>query len=50
MSDKNMSLLDVIDLRGGYAAADEIVRGAALRVDKLQRRGPGGIGVNLRPG
>ena len=27
---RGMSLLAVTDLRGGYAAADEIVRGAAL--------------------
>jgi branched-chain amino acid transport system ATP-binding protein len=42
-----MSLLDVSDLRGGYGAADEIVRGAALRVDAgeiVALIGPNGAG------
>ncbi|HSH99243.1 MAG TPA: ABC transporter ATP-binding protein [Reyranella sp.] len=45
--DDNMSLLDVTDLRGGYAAADEIVRGAALRVEPgeiVALIGPNGAG------
>jgi branched-chain amino acid transport system ATP-binding protein/neutral amino acid transport system ATP-binding protein len=42
-----MSLLDVSDLRGGYGAADEIVRGAALRVEAgeiVALIGPNGAG------
>ena len=42
-----MSLLEVADLRGGYAAADEIVKGAALRVDAgeiVALIGPNGAG------
>jgi len=31
-----MSLLSVADLRGGYVAADEIVKGAALRVEEAR--------------
>jgi branched-chain amino acid transport system ATP-binding protein/neutral amino acid transport system ATP-binding protein len=45
--DDVMSLLDVTDLRGGYAAADEIVRGAALRVEPgeiVALIGPNGAG------
>jgi branched-chain amino acid transport system ATP-binding protein/neutral amino acid transport system ATP-binding protein len=38
-----MSLLDVADLRGGYAAADEIVKGANLHV------GPGEIVALIGP-
>lgn len=41
------SLLEVADLRGGYAAADEIVRGAALRVEAgeiVALIGPNGAG------
>jgi len=42
-----MRLLDVVDLRGGYAAADEIVKGAALHVDAgeiVALIGPNGAG------
>jgi branched-chain amino acid transport system ATP-binding protein len=42
-----VSLLDVADLRGGYAAADEIVKGAALHVDAgeiVALIGPNGAG------
>jgi len=42
-----MSLLEVADLRGGYAAADEIVKGAALHVDAgeiVALIGPNGAG------
>jgi len=42
-----MSLLSVSDLRGGYGAADEIVRGAALRVEAgeiVALIGPNGAG------
>jgi branched-chain amino acid transport system ATP-binding protein len=42
-----MSLLTVSDLRGGYGAADEIVRGAALTVDAgeiVALIGPNGAG------
>jgi branched-chain amino acid transport system ATP-binding protein len=42
-----MSLLEVTDLRGGYAAADEIVKGAALHVDAgeiVALIGPNGAG------
>jgi len=42
-----MRLLDVADLRGGYAAADEIVKGAALHVDAgeiVALIGPNGAG------
>jgi len=41
------NLLDVSELRGGYAAADEIVRGAALRVEPgeiVALIGPNGAG------
>src|SRR5260221_9833919 len=44
---QRMSLLDVTELRGGYAAADEIVRGAALRVEPgeiVALIGPNGAG------
>jgi branched-chain amino acid transport system ATP-binding protein len=40
-------LLEVADLRGGYAAADEIVRGAGLRVEEAEivaLIGPNGAG------
>jgi len=42
-----MTLLNVTDLRGGYAAADEIVKGATLRVDPgeiVALIGPNGAG------
>ena len=42
-----MSLLSVADLRGGYVAADEIVKGAALRVEAgeiVSLIGPNGAG------
>jgi branched-chain amino acid transport system ATP-binding protein/neutral amino acid transport system ATP-binding protein len=42
-----MSLLDILGLRGGYQAADEIVKGADLRVDKgeiVALIGPNGAG------
>jgi branched-chain amino acid transport system ATP-binding protein len=42
-----MSLLGVTDLRGGYGAADEIVKGAALRVEEgeiVSLIGPNGAG------
>jgi branched-chain amino acid transport system ATP-binding protein/neutral amino acid transport system ATP-binding protein len=42
-----MTLLEVADLRGGYAAADEIVRGATLTVDAgeiVALIGPNGAG------
>ena len=42
-----MTLLEVADLRGGYAAADEIVRGAALTVEAgeiVALIGPNGAG------
>src|SRR5471032_34770 len=42
-----MRLLDVADLRGGYAAADEIVKGTALHVDAgeiVALIGPNGAG------
>ena len=42
-----MSLLDVADLRGGYAAADEIVKGANLHVEPgeiVALIGPNGAG------
>ncbi len=42
-----MSLLSVTDLRGGYVAADEIVKGAALSVDAgeiVSLIGPNGAG------
>lgn len=57
-----MSLLDVADLRGGYAAADEIVKGANLHVEPgeiVALIGPNGAGKStllkliaglLRPG
>src|ERR1041384_7331694 len=42
-----MSLLDVADLRGGYAAADEVVKGAHLHVEPgeiVSLIGPNGAG------
>jgi branched-chain amino acid transport system ATP-binding protein len=42
-----MSLLQIIDLRGGYVAADEIVKGAALHVEAgeiVSLIGPNGAG------
>ena len=42
-----MRLLDVTGLRGGYAAADEIVKGADLRVEAgeiVALIGPNGAG------
>jgi len=57
-----MSLLEVSDLRGGYAAADEIVKGTALHVEAheiVSLIGPNGAGKStllkliaglLRPG
>ncbi len=42
-----MSLLSVTGLRGGYAAADEIVKGADLRVEAgeiVALIGPNGAG------
>ena len=42
-----MSLLDVADLRGGYAAADEVVKGAQLHVEPgeiVSLIGPNGAG------
>lgn len=42
-----MSLLDIVDLRGGYAAADEIVKGASLSVaagEIVALIGPNGAG------
>src|SRR6188472_1078388 len=44
---RHMRLLDVTDLRGGYGAADEIVRGATLRVEAgeiVALIGPNGAG------
>ncbi|HTR82844.1 MAG TPA: ABC transporter ATP-binding protein [Reyranella sp.] len=57
-----MSLLEVVELRGGYGAADEIVKGAALHVEPreiVSLIGPNGAGKStllkliaglLRPG
>ena len=33
-----MSLLEVVDLRGGYAAADDIVKGTGLDTDALTKK------------